>query len=529
MRKSGVLILTLTSLIFLTIFSCDEEEILYMEPIDKISPKVSITLPADGELVSDTVFIKVTAFDEGGIRYVSLFIDGQEMENHRDSLAPYEFPWNTLIYEDESEHSLQAYAVDKNKNAAYSDIVTCTIDNTTVINPPEVYIVKPGEGAVVTGEVEVIVKCFSDEAIEKVELMLDDQLLEGAVDYEEPYEFIWSSLGYPDATPYSLRAQATTKSGVWAYSEPVQCMLNNSSYYPEPVVVYEVVFEDDKFIVSWSKSAETNFEKYVLYESTDEGMIDEQQIFESNDSDIVLFEVTGITPGEERYYRVLVENDLNYSSYSNIVMGKAGYEMPHGLRAYWPFNGNAEDESEHDYDGVVYGAELTQDRFGNPASAYYFDGFSYIEIPEHSDMNLEHGYTLAAWVNLKQYQDHNNIISRVNPFRDFVLQINNEKLAAHIYPSSGGYCWIYDNTSPFPLLKWTHVAVTFYNSIWKLYINGSLVNTRDCTGMMPAWTGTIMLIGGMNYSEFFNGSIDDVMVFERPLTDDEVAVLPLIQ
>jgi len=47
--------------------------------------------------------------------------------------------------------------------------------------------------------------------------------------------------------------------------------------------------------------------------------------------------------------------------------------------------------------------------------------------------------------------------------------------------------------------------------------------------MMPPGTGTIMLIGAMNYVENFYGSIDEVMVFERTLTDDEVAVLPLIQ
>jgi hypothetical protein len=44
------------------------------------------------------------------------------------------------------------------------------------------------------------------------------------------------------------------------------------------------------------------------------------------------------------------------------------------LVAYYPFNGNANDETGHGYDGTVDGATLTDDRFGHPTSAYRFDG-----------------------------------------------------------------------------------------------------------------------------------------------------------
>ena len=42
--------------------------------------------------------------------------------------------------------------------------------------------------------------------------------------------------------------------------------------------------------------------------------------------------------------------------------------------AYYPFNGNANDESGNDFHGVVFGAELTEDRFGIVNSAYFFNG-----------------------------------------------------------------------------------------------------------------------------------------------------------
>ena len=45
-----------------------------------------------------------------------------------------------------------------------------------------------------------------------------------------------------------------------------------------------------------------------------------------------------------------------------------------GLVAWWPFNGNANDESGNNNNGSVLGAELTTDRNNQPGNAYYFDG-----------------------------------------------------------------------------------------------------------------------------------------------------------
>jgi hypothetical protein len=50
------------------------------------------------------------------------------------------------------------------------------------------------------------------------------------------------------------------------------------------------------------------------------------------------------------------------------------YVPADGLAGWWPFNGNANDESGNGNDGVVNGATLAEDRFGNAGSAYSFDG-----------------------------------------------------------------------------------------------------------------------------------------------------------
>lgn len=45
-----------------------------------------------------------------------------------------------------------------------------------------------------------------------------------------------------------------------------------------------------------------------------------------------------------------------------------------GLVAFYPFNGNFNDESGYMNDGVNYGARLTDDRLGKKSSAVSFNG-----------------------------------------------------------------------------------------------------------------------------------------------------------
>ena len=58
------------------------------------------------------------------------------------------------------------------------------------------------------------------------------------------------------------------------------------------------------------------------------------------------------------------------------VNGYSQSFLTNGLVAYYPFNGNANDESGHGNNGTVYGATLTADRFGRANSAYSFDRLS---------------------------------------------------------------------------------------------------------------------------------------------------------
>jgi len=72
-----------------------------------------------------------------------------------------------------------------------------------------------------------------------------------------------------------------------------------------------------------------------------------------------------------------------------------------GLVAYYPFNGNANDESGNGNNGIDSGATLTTDRFGNANKAYWFNGTSnYIEVSDNPILRFSNSFSISLWVSL---------------------------------------------------------------------------------------------------------------------------------
>ena len=77
------------------------------------------------------------------------------------------------------------------------------------------------------------------------------------------------------------------------------------------------------------------------------------------------------------------------------------YVPTNGLVGWWPFNGNANDESGNGNNGVpMNGISLTTDRFGNNNRAYYFDGVDdFIDLGYLTSLNNLQKFTLSYWLN----------------------------------------------------------------------------------------------------------------------------------
>ncbi len=74
------------------------------------------------------------------------------------------------------------------------------------------------------------------------------------------------------------------------------------------------------------------------------------------------------------------------------------------LVAWYPFNGNANDESGNGHHGTVHGATLTTDRFGNPNSAYHFDGVDdFIEVIAGNFVTeINDARSISFWINIEE-------------------------------------------------------------------------------------------------------------------------------
>ena len=195
-----------------------------------------------------------------------------------------------------------------------------------------------------------------------------------------------------------------------------------------------------------------------------------------------------------------------------------------GLVAYYPFNGNANDESGNGNDGVVIGATLTEDRFGNTNSAYNFDGYDdYIEASSFNALTFDE-ITVSVWVKPVPGGINNHRIvtldDGVDPgYHHYDIESNSGRgLDAYIDQEAvGEFDWEFEGD------KWTHIAVSYDGNTVMIFKNGDLTETG--TRVASPRNG-VLFIGGVdapNYqSQIWDGEIDDVRIYDRALSIDEI-------
>ncbi|MGC4130394.1 MAG: T9SS type A sorting domain-containing protein [Bergeyella sp.] len=207
------------------------------------------------------------------------------------------------------------------------------------------------------------------------------------------------------------------------------------------------------------------------------------------------------------------------------------------LIADFPFSGNANDVSGNGNHGTVHGATLTEDRFGNPNSAYDFNGTSgYIDFPASSSMGqiyTAEEFTISAWIKIRSwYNDWNvfSIIEQYNPNTDM------GSLLLEANWATGGINFIAGYNAPFAgcnftwnFNQWYNITMTYNKSLQeaKFYIDGSLIQTVAYNGSFSEDLINPYVIGRSlsGPDEYSNGVIDDMKIFKRALTSQEVGVL----
>lgn len=201
------------------------------------------------------------------------------------------------------------------------------------------------------------------------------------------------------------------------------------------------------------------------------------------------------------------------------------------LIAYYPFQGDARDQSGNGHDGLVSGASLTSDRLGTPNSAYQFDGIDdYITVFDAPDLRASpNPLTIALWFKSNR-QDWNPLVSKFlnNSSKDWGTRVyenyiefaseNGTSIFADYVCKQGGVTIQSD--------RWYFLVVVVNEPIILYYLDG--IPTVSCSNFDNQWTATAanVEIGRDGYAgHYYSGIIDDIRIYRRVLTDSEVSAL----
>ena len=195
-----------------------------------------------------------------------------------------------------------------------------------------------------------------------------------------------------------------------------------------------------------------------------------------------------------------------------------------GLVAYYPFNGNANDESSNGYHGTVYGATLTTDRNGYSNSAYSFESINdYISVSDsYTDLKIIPPLTISVWVYFRNITNNSMILHKGDAiYRYYKMQVINGKLDVNCE----GYSARATSTDNIITGTWYNFVFVHDDLNIMLYINGVLDASVSSTSTGTYSSSQPLLFSNSDPSTFIDGIIDDSRFYNRVLTELEIQAL----
>ena len=209
------------------------------------------------------------------------------------------------------------------------------------------------------------------------------------------------------------------------------------------------------------------------------------------------------------------------------------YVPTNGLVGWWPFNGNANDESGNGNHGTVNGATLTADRDGKANSAYDFDGVTaFIDLNNTENLILNNGLTFSAWVNSRDIRMASIIDKETFATEGYGYRLN-IRSDSSIWAEHGAYGEgkIGANTAAaensYEVNDWVHVVgvLDLSNGRNILYIDNKLLDIKSINLLISNFKKIQIGKSTLEQGEYFNGIIDDIAIYNRALSDQEVKQL----
>ncbi len=194
-----------------------------------------------------------------------------------------------------------------------------------------------------------------------------------------------------------------------------------------------------------------------------------------------------------------------------------------GLVGWWKFEGDS-----RDFIGKNHGTLIDNAKIEKGVLVLDGDG-DYVDCGDSLKLRLGKYQTISAWINiLADSSDWVRFVGKGNlTYRNYGLwrAVDGDILFQIKGPE--GYCSFYNNLGPGDSANigvdsgWHHVVGVYDETYGRLYINGNLVHSQSCTAT-PYQSEAPLTIGYGTMHKYFNGLIDNVMIFNRALSEKEI-------
>ena len=235
-------------------------------------------------------------------------------------------------------------------------------------------------------------------------------------------------------------------------------------------------------------------------------------------------------------YSVILSNAANSvtSSVATLTLNTC-LSTPSGLVGWWSGDGHYVDLA-NGFNGTPSGTVSFGP--GEVGQAFHFSGAAQsVIIPDNPSLNMSTQLTVEAWINLDTLADDphgpgRGIVSKVggvngNYGYQFGLGGNSTMLFGEFNSASGPWPqYAISATIPTPLTTgvWAHVAWTYDHNSMVLYFNGQPIGTNVIGPVTIATSASNLRISGDdNGNVMFSGLIDEVSLYNRALTANEIA------
>ncbi|MFA5908367.1 MAG: LamG-like jellyroll fold domain-containing protein [Vicinamibacterales bacterium] len=233
------------------------------------------------------------------------------------------------------------------------------------------------------------------------------------------------------------------------------------------------------------------------------------------------------TPGAHQLTAVVRDGSGNTTTSVAIAVTVTS-PAPVGLVLAMGFNEGA-GTTAADSSGLANGGALSNATWtasGRFGSALTFNGSSsWVTVADANSLDFTTGMTLSAWVRPTSVSgDYRTVMLKERaPGLSYALYgTDGASRPPAGYINTGGSDLAAIGPSNLAVNTWTHLALSYDGATMRLYVNGSLANSRSAAGSIQTSTGALRIGGNGVWGEYFAGSIDEVRAYNRALTQAEI-------